>query len=102
MASGKYLLALLGVLRCNVCVFALQSSLGRRLTNRTDFFLHAPAAVRRFSNPTVDISSHKTHMEARDHWQLGNWLGIPVRMHWTVLIAFVWLYLIFSDLLATA
>jgi stage IV sporulation protein FB len=41
-------------------------------------------------------------MEERDHWRLGTWLGIPVRMHWTVLIAFVWLYLVFWDLLATA
>ena len=29
----------------------------------------------------------------RDHWQLGRWAGIPVAMHWTVLLAFPWLYL---------
>ena len=38
----------------------------------------------------------------QNHWQLGRWLRIPVSMHWTVLIAVVWLYLFFWDLLATA
>jgi stage IV sporulation protein FB len=37
-----------------------------------------------------------------NHWQLGRWAGIPVSMHWTVLIGFAWLYLFFWDLLATA
>lgn len=36
------------------------------------------------------------------HWQLGTWRRVPVSMHWTVLIAFAWLYLFFFDLLATA
>ena len=38
----------------------------------------------------------------QNYWQLGRWLRIPVAMHWTVLIAVVWLYLFFWDLLATA
>lgn len=38
----------------------------------------------------------------QNHWQLGRWAGIPVSMHWTVLIVFAWLYLFFWDLLATA
>ena len=38
----------------------------------------------------------------QNYWQLGRWAGVPVSMHWTVLIAFAWLYLIFWDLLATA
>lgn len=37
-----------------------------------------------------------------NHWRLGRWAGIPVSMHWTVLIVFAWLYLFFWDLLATA
>lgn len=38
----------------------------------------------------------------QNYWQLGSWRGVPVSMHWTVLIVFVWLYLFFWDLLATA
>ncbi len=38
----------------------------------------------------------------QNYWQLGRWRGVPVSMHWTVLIAFVWLYLFYWDLLATA
>lgn len=38
----------------------------------------------------------------RNYWQLGRWRRIPVAMHWTVLLSFVWLYLLFWDLLATA
>ena len=38
----------------------------------------------------------------QNYWQLGRWAGVPVSMHWTVLIAFAWLYLVFWDLLATA
>jgi len=37
----------------------------------------------------------------QDHWQLGTWGRIPVSMHWTVLLNFAWLYIIFMDLLAT-
>ncbi len=37
----------------------------------------------------------------QNYWQLGTWRRIPVSMHWTVLIAFAWLYLFFWDLLAT-
>jgi len=37
-----------------------------------------------------------------NYWQLGTWRRVPVSMHWTVLIAFAWLYLFFFDLLATA
>lgn len=37
----------------------------------------------------------------QDYWQLGNWGRIPVSMHWTVLLNFAWLYIIFQDLLAT-
>jgi Zn-dependent protease len=38
----------------------------------------------------------------QNYWQLGTWRRIPVSMHWTVLIAFAWLYLFFWDLFATA
>jgi Zn-dependent protease len=37
----------------------------------------------------------------QDYWQLGTWGRIPVSMHWTVLLNFAWLYIIFQDLLAT-
>jgi len=37
----------------------------------------------------------------QSYWQLGTWRRIPVSMHWTVLIAFAWLYLFFWDLFAT-
>jgi Zn-dependent protease len=37
-----------------------------------------------------------------DHWRLGKWRGIPIVMHWSVLLVFAWLYLIFWDFLATA
>ena len=37
----------------------------------------------------------------QDYWQLGTWGRIPVAMHWTVLLNFAWLYIIFMDLLAT-
>ncbi len=38
----------------------------------------------------------------RDHWNLGVWGGIPVSMHWTVLLSFAWLYLFLGDLVSTA
>ena len=38
----------------------------------------------------------------QNYWQLGTWRRIPVAMHWTVLLVFVWLYLFFWDLVATA
>jgi len=37
----------------------------------------------------------------QDYWQLGTWGRIPVSMHWTVLLLFAWLYLIFWDFTAT-
>jgi stage IV sporulation protein FB len=37
----------------------------------------------------------------RNYWQLGRWRRIPVAMHWTVLLSFVWIYLFFWNLLAT-
>ncbi len=36
----------------------------------------------------------------QNHWQLGRWAGIPVSMHWTVLLALPWLYLMLGDWLA--
>jgi len=30
-----------------------------------------------------------------NYWQLGTWGRIPVAMHWTVLLAFAWMYLVF-------
>lgn len=59
-----------------------------------------PAELRDTSK--LDYSSQNKRMDERDNWRLGTWLGVPVHMHWTVLIAFVWLYLIFWDLLATS
>lgn len=35
----------------------------------------------------------------RNYWQLGKWRRIPVAMHWTVLVAFAWMYLIFWDVM---
>ena len=37
----------------------------------------------------------------QDSWQLGTWGRIPVSMHWTVLLAFAWMYLVFFDLVLT-
>ena len=37
----------------------------------------------------------------QDHWQLGTWGRIPVSMHWTVLLNFAWLYIIFMDVVST-
>ena len=34
----------------------------------------------------------------KDAWELGHWGRIPVSMHWTVLLAFVWMYIIFWSL----
>ena len=36
----------------------------------------------------------------RDSWELGTWGGIPVSMHWTVLLSAAWLYIIFMDVVA--
>jgi Zn-dependent protease len=33
----------------------------------------------------------------QDSWSLGTWGRVPVSMHWTVLLAFAWMYLIFMD-----
>ena len=33
----------------------------------------------------------------QDSWSLGTWGGVPVSMHWTVLLAFAWMYLVFMD-----
>src|SRR5438128_1244982 len=33
-------------------------------------------------------------------WHLGRWRGVPVSLHWTVLLAFPWLYLTFRDFVA--
>jgi Zn-dependent protease len=38
----------------------------------------------------------------QNYWELGRWGRIPVSMHWTVLLIFVWLYLFFWDVVATA
>jgi stage IV sporulation protein FB len=38
----------------------------------------------------------------QNYWQLGTWRRIPVSMHWTVLLVFAWLYLMFWSLLGTA
>jgi Zn-dependent protease len=32
-----------------------------------------------------------------NYWSLGTWRRVPVSMHWTVLFAFAWLYIIFFD-----
>jgi Zn-dependent protease len=36
----------------------------------------------------------------QDSWSLGTWGRIPVSMHWTVLLSFAWLYIIFFDVVA--
>lgn len=33
----------------------------------------------------------------QNYWSLGTWRRVPVSMHWTVLFAFAWLYIIFWD-----
>jgi Zn-dependent protease len=38
----------------------------------------------------------------QNYWQLGTWRRIPVSMHWTVLLVFAWLYLMFWSLLGAA
>jgi Zn-dependent protease len=42
-----------------------------------------------------------TMIGMENYWNLGRWGRIPVSMHWTVLIALVWLLLFFGDLLQT-
>jgi Zn-dependent protease len=37
----------------------------------------------------------------QDHWPLGTWGRIPVTMHWTVLLSFAWMYLVFFDIVLT-
>ena len=37
----------------------------------------------------------------QDHWPLGSWGRIPVSLHWTALLSFAWLYILFMDVLAT-
>ena len=32
-----------------------------------------------------------------NHWSLGTWGRIPVAMHWTVLLVFAWMYLMFGS-----
>lgn len=32
-----------------------------------------------------------------NYWSLGTWRRVPVSMHWTVLFAFAWLYIVFWD-----
>ena len=34
----------------------------------------------------------------QDSWSLGTWGRIPVTMHWTTLLAFAWMYLVFRDM----
>ena len=34
----------------------------------------------------------------QDSWSLGTWGRIPVSMHWTVLLTFAWMYLVFMDM----
>jgi stage IV sporulation protein FB len=41
-------------------------------------------------------------VDAKNHWELGRWRGVDVRLHWTVLLSCAWLYLLLNDLLATA
>ena len=36
-----------------------------------------------------------------NQWHLGRFKGIPVSMHWTVLLTLPWMYLMLNDLLAT-
>lgn len=36
-----------------------------------------------------------------NYWQLGTWGRIPVAMHWTVLLTFAWMYLVFQTVPAT-
>lgn len=36
------------------------------------------------------------------YWKLGKWGGLPVAMHWTVLLAFPWLFLWFRSFIAAA
>ncbi len=38
----------------------------------------------------------------KDHWDLGTWSGIPVAMHWSVLLIFPWLYLFMGGFLYAA
>lgn len=33
----------------------------------------------------------------QDSWSLGTWKRVPVSMHWTVLLVFAWMYLVFMD-----
>ena len=35
--------------------------------------------------------------DTQNYWELGRWGRIPVAMHWTVLLVFVWIYLIIGS-----
>ena len=37
----------------------------------------------------------------QDAFNLGTWGRIPVSLHWTALLSFAWLYIIFWDVVAT-
>ena len=37
----------------------------------------------------------------QDSWSLGNWGRIPVSLHWTALLTFAWLYIIFRSVIDT-
>ena len=37
----------------------------------------------------------------QNYWSLGTWRRVPVSMHWTVLFAFAWLYIVFFDVVQT-
>jgi Zn-dependent protease len=41
-------------------------------------------------------------MHELNYWQLGTWGRIPVSMHWTVFLAFVWFYLLLPGLAMAA
>ena len=36
-----------------------------------------------------------------NYWELGRWGRVPVALHWTVLIVFVWFFVIFVDVFTT-
>jgi len=37
-----------------------------------------------------------------NYWRLGKWAGIPVSLHWTVLLVFPWLFLMLDSVVAAA
>src|SRR6185295_17493456 len=70
------------------------------LTNRSSLLGHltiAPEGHKHTWSPSRRVGG-----AMRSTWRLGKWLGIPIVLHWTVLLGLPWLYYQTRDVAATA